>query len=183
MQPTLTIELDEKIAREAVNGILHRLSYTRTQLYNGVRVRLKRATKTFDINILHFDTTAITMVMRSYDALEDMLRDYSALDSQADKKEILDDIADRLRCTPTFRTYAEFKAWFMKRGDYREIHQSLVKDKRLTNEFRAMYANAIIILTWMLLPRWVRSEARYNSKWMRLTDIVPFGQNQPKSNQ
>lgn len=177
MQPTLTIELDEKIAREAVNGILHQLSYTRNQLYNGVRVRLKRATKTFDINILHFDTTAITMVMRSYDVLEDMLRDYYAVDNQTDKKAILDDIADRLSCTPTFRTYAEFKSWFIKRADYREIHQSLVKDKRLTNEFRSMYANAIIILTWMLLPRWVRSEARYNRKWTYLTEIVPFGQN------
>lgn len=177
MQPTLTIELDEKIAREAVKGILHQLSYTRNQLYNGVRVRLKRATKTFDINILHFDTTAITMVMRSYDALEDMLRDYYAVDSQADKKDILDDITDRLICAPTFETYAEFRAWFMKRADYRDIHQSLVKDKRLTTEFKIMYSNAIIIITWMLLPRWARSEAKYNKKWTYLTDIAPFGQN------
>lgn len=177
MQPTLTIELDEKIAREAVKGILHKLTYTRNQLYNGVRVRLKRATKTFDINILHFDTTAITMVMRSYDALEDMLRDYCHVDSQADKKDILDDIEERLICTPTFETYAEFRAWFMKRADYKDIHQSLVKDKRLTTEFKTMYSNAVIILTWMLLPRWARSEARYNKKWRYLTDIAPFGQN------
>lgn len=177
MQPTLTIELDEKIAREAVKGILHQLSYTRNQLYNGVRVRLKRATKTFDINILHFDTTAITMVMRSYDALEDMLRDYCHADSQADKKEILDDIKDRLICTPTFGTYVEFKAWFIKRADYRDIHQSLVKDKRLTTEFKIMYSNAVIIITWMLLPRWARSEVKYNKKWTYLTDIAPFGQN------
>ncbi|MEN3145294.1 hypothetical protein ABDF71_25210 [Ochrobactrum sp. WV_118_8] len=177
MQPTLTIELDEKIAREAANGILHHLSYTRNQLYNGVRVRLKRATKTFDINILHFDTTAITMVMRSYDALEDMLRDYCHVDSQADKKDILDDIEERLICTPTFGTYAEFRAWFMKRADYKDIHQSLVKDKRLTTEFKIMYSNAVIIITWMLLPRWARSEAGYNKKWTYLTDIAPFGQN------
>lgn len=177
MQPILTIELDEKIAREAVKGILHQLTYTRNQLYNGVRVRLKRATKTFDINILHFDTTAITMVMRSYDALEDMLRDYYAVDSLADKKDILDDIEERLICTPTFRTYGEFKTWFMKRADYRDIHQSLVKDKRLTTEFKVMYSNAIIILTWMLLPRWARSEAGYNKKWIYLTDNAPFGQN------
>ncbi len=110
MHPTLTIELDEKIAREAVNGILHQLSYTRNQLYNGVRVRLKRATKTFDINILHFDTTAITMVMRSYDALEDMLRAHLAADCQADKNDIIVDIADKLSSSPTFRTYAEFKS-------------------------------------------------------------------------
>lgn len=177
MQPTLTIELDEKIAREAVNGILHQLSYTRNQLYNGVRVRLKRATKTFDINILHFDPTAITMVMRSYDALEDMLRDYCHVDSQADKKDILDDIEERLICTPTFGTYAEFRAWFMKRADYKDIHQSLVKDKRLTTEFKIMYSNAVIIITWMLLPRWARSEVKYNKKWTYLTDIAPFGQN------
>ncbi len=174
MQPKLTIELDEKIAIEAVNGVLHRLFYSRKDFYNGVQLVLKRAKNKLQLNILHFDATAITMVLKPYEALEELMRRYAHADTQRERENLLLNIATSLNETPTFASYADFKAWFIKRGDYREIHQSLVRDKRLNNEYRALYANSIIILTWMVLPRWVRSEAKYLKKWSYLTEVVPF---------
>ncbi len=180
MQSKLAIELDEKIAIEAVNGVLHRLFYSRQQFYNGVELTLKRAKKKLQLNILHFDTTAITMVLKPYETLEELMRQYAQADNQFDRNQLRYLLSNGLNKTPTFSSYADFKAWFMQRGDFREIHQSLVRDKRMTTEYRALYANAIIILTWMLLPRWARSEAKYTQKWSYLAEAIPF--NRPTRN-
>ncbi|MCH6206656.1 hypothetical protein L3V16_22815 [Brucella ciceri] len=180
MHSKLIIELDEKIAIEAVNGVLHRLFYSRQQFYNGIQLTLKRAKQKLQLNILHFDTTAITMVLKPYETLEELMREYAQAGNQIDRDKLLYGLSVGLNETPTFSSYADFKAWFMQRGDYREIHQSLVRDKRLNNEYRALYANSIIILTWMLLPRWARSEAKYTQKWSYLAEAIPF--NRPTRN-